>query len=64
MDTGTKIIEIFEKMAQKCVSLHASINKNTNGYDFEKEFREEMISFEQEVYREMLGEEKVNKMKE
>jgi hypothetical protein len=61
MDTQAKIMEIFEKTALKLTSLQASINTQTNSYDFEKLFKEEMSILEQSLYQEMVGGEEHNK---
>jgi len=61
MDTSAKIMEIFENAAKKIIALQSSINANTNSYDFEKTFKKEMISLEQAVYQEMVGNIEANK---
>jgi hypothetical protein len=61
MDTDAKIMEIFEKSAKKITDLRATLNNQTNSYDFEKMFREEMVHLEQRLYQEIVGEENLNK---
>jgi hypothetical protein len=61
MDTATKIMKLFEKAAKKCIALHAGLNEQTNSYDFEQTFREEMAGLGQEAYQAVVGEEKINK---
>jgi hypothetical protein len=61
MDTSTKIIEIFEIAARKCILLQESITEKTNSYEFEKTFRQVMASFEHSVYQEIAGGKSVNK---
>jgi hypothetical protein len=55
MNTAAKINEIFEKSAKKIVSLQSSLNEDTNSYDFEKTFREEMAQLSQLLYQEIAG---------
>lgn len=61
MDTAANIMEIFEKAAKNCIALQKSINTQTNSYDFEKAFREEMVSLEHTVYQSIVGGFDVNK---
>jgi hypothetical protein len=61
MYTEAKIKKIFEEGAQKIVALQASINAQTNSYDFEKLFREIMVNFGQVIYQEVIGCNEVNK---
>jgi hypothetical protein len=61
MDTEAKIMKIFEDAAKNCIALQAGINSNTNSYDFEKSFREEIVSLGHIVYQEIVGSGDVNK---
>jgi predicted CoA-binding protein len=61
MDTAAKILEIFEKTAKKIIALQASINPETNSYDFEKSFKGEMETLEHSAYQAIAGCEAVNK---
>ena len=61
MDTEAKIIEIFENAAKNCISLQASINDQTNSYDFEKSFKKAMSDLEHSVYQSIVGGCDVNK---
>ena len=61
MDTEAKIMEIFGETAKKLAVLIESISATTNSYDFEKAFKNEMVSMEQILYQEVVGEDKVNK---
>jgi hypothetical protein len=56
MDTDTKIIEILETAAKKINDLRATIDKQTNSYDFEKLFKAEMLGLERALYQEIVGE--------
>jgi len=61
MNTATKIMEIFEKSAQKVIFLQSSINAHTNSYEFEHSFRKEIVNLGQMVYQEIAGGVEVNK---
>lgn len=61
MNTETKILEIFENAAKKCIELQGSINANTNSYDFEKLFKKEMVNLAQTAYQEVVGRGDANK---
>jgi hypothetical protein len=61
MDTEAKIMKIFETSAKKIIALQASISSHTNSYEFEKSFREEIISLGQSAYQEIAGGIDVNK---
>jgi hypothetical protein len=61
MDTQAKIMEIFEKAAKKIIALQMSITSQTNSYDFEKSFREEMTILGHSTYQEIVGGDEVNK---
>ena len=61
MDTDAKIMEICGNAAKKIINLRTTIDNHTNSYDFEKLFKEKMVELEQELYQEVVGEEKVNK---
>jgi hypothetical protein len=61
MDTEAKIMEIFEKAAKKFIVLQTSITPQTNSYEFEKSFREEITILGHSLYQEIAGGEEVNK---
>ena len=61
MDTAAKIMEIFDTAAKKCIALQAGLNADTNSYEFEKSFREEMVLLAHSAYQEIAGGGEVNK---
>lgn len=61
MDTTVKIMEIFENAAKKITALQSGITEQTNSYEFEKSFREEMAALSQTVYQEIVSSDPINK---
>jgi hypothetical protein len=61
MDTQAKVRKIFEEGAEKFIKLQASINGETNSYDFEQSFQKALRAFGHDLYQAMLGGGKVTK---
>jgi len=61
MDTNTKIEKIFENAKENFIKMRKNINAQTNSYDFEKDFRNEIFKLAHNLFQEMVGSDKVNK---